>query len=180
MFCISHAIPNSKSPELGLLLIVIKFQGLILLILIRTKYVGCVSEYLLTWLKPCWKILFINDVHIVTLSVYYGWNYESQSRSVSSDQLSEPFDTGSFLSTFIPPQFCHSKPISYRPWSSSFCLPVVTVLLVSAASCRKPVVQGLNPWLLSYCCYTYATWSVGARNLNSAGPDPGTRSKNQK
>ena len=27
------------------------------------------------------------------------------------------------------------------------------------------------------CCYTYATWSVGARNLNSAGPDPGTRSR---
>ena len=25
-----------------------------------------------------------------------------QSRYISSDQLSEPFDTGSFLSTFIP------------------------------------------------------------------------------
>lgn len=100
-----------------------------------------------------------------------------QSRSISSDQLSEPFDTGSFLSTFIPPQFCHSKPISYRPWSSSFCLPVVTLLLISAASPRKPVVKTSILGYFHCCCYAYATWSVGARNLNSAGPDPGTRSR---
>ena len=77
----------------------------------------------------------------------------------------------------IPPQFCHSKPISYRPWSSSFCLPVVTLLLISAASPRKPVVKTSILGYFHCCCYAYATWSVGARNLNSAGPDPGTRSR---
>lgn len=37
--------PNSQSPELGLLLILIKFWYLIFLIFIKTKYAGCASEY---------------------------------------------------------------------------------------------------------------------------------------
>lgn len=99
-------------------------------------------------LKPCSEC-YLLMMHILLPFLFTMAGIMSpQSRSVSSDQLSF-FDTVSILLVYfystpvLPP-----KPISYRPWSSSFCLPVVKVLLVSAASCRKPVAD-LNPWLLS-------------------------------
>lgn len=121
--------------------------------------------------KALFRMLFINDVHIVT---FFGLLWLEL--WVLSSEL---FPLINFLSPLIQVHSClllfhpssPPKPISYRP------LVLQLVFLLSQCCWSLPVVENLwlRPQSLAtfIAVATYATWSVGARNPNSAGPDPG-------